>query len=315
MAAWPIKKTPTIINMCPQGAVMIVERLGKFHAIKEPGWFITIPIIDRIPYSVDIREKSIEIHPQACISKDNVSLAVSGNVYVKFVDGYKAAYGSYNPLYNVVQNCQSAMRAAIGSMEFDDILQERNLINSKVQGVLKEASEPWGIEVLRYEITEIRPDLGVQRAMDKQAVAERDRREQVLSAEGTKRSEILESEGIKARKQNESEGELIKVRNEAQAEKEKLMLEAQGQAQAVTLKAEAQANAIRTIAESLQAPGGQQAAQLELASQYVQMYGEMGSKSNTMLIQDKPADINSLIAQVVGVMNISNKATADQTNN
>jgi len=309
MAHWPINKISTIFNLCPQGQVMVVERLGKFHDIKQPGWFITIPFLDRIPYCVDIREKSIEIHPQACISKDNVSLAVSGNVYVKFMDGYKACYGSFNPLYNVVQNAQSAMRAAIGSMEFDDILQERTLINSKVQMVLKEAAEPWGLEVLRYEITEIRPDAGVQRAMDKQAVAERDRREQVLAAEGTKRAQILESEGIKLRKQNESEGELIKVRNEAQAEKEKLMLEAEGNAEAVRMKAEAQARAITVVSEALQRPGGNTAATLELAQQYVTMYGEMGSKSNTMLIQDKPADVNGLIAQAAAVLNQANTAT------
>jgi len=162
-------------------------------------------------------------------------------MFVQFNDAYKAAYGSFNPLYNVEQHAQAAMRSAIGSMEFDRILQARSELNSEVQNALHESALPWGISILRYEITEVLPDASVQVAMDKQAVAERDRREQVLQAEGTKRSQVLESEGVKIKKQNESEGELIKVRNEAQAQKEKLVLEAEGDAQAILAKAKAQA--------------------------------------------------------------------------
>eukprot|EP00462_Mataza_sp_D1_P004619 CAMPEP_0175100336 /NCGR_PEP_ID=MMETSP0086_2-20121207/7041_1 /TAXON_ID=136419 /ORGANISM="Unknown Unknown, Strain D1" /LENGTH=311 /DNA_ID=CAMNT_0016374457 /DNA_START=154 /DNA_END=1089 /DNA_ORIENTATION=+ len=309
---WPVSKANTILNIVPQGEVMVVERLGKFHSIQPSGWFFAVPVIDRIAYIVDMREKSILINPQSCISKDNVSLAVSGNVYTRFVDGYNAAYGSFNPIYNVVQNAQSAMRAAIGSMEFDDILQERQAINDKVLNALQKAADPWGVEVLRYEITEVQPDRAIVKAMDKQAIAERDRREQVLAAEGLKRSFVLESEGIKLRKQNESEGELIKIRNEAQAEKEKLTLEAEGKAQAILVQAQAQAEAIRRVAEALNSPGGQSAAQLDLAAKYVKMYGELSGKSNTMLIQEKPADINSLVSQAAAVFNHAQAATSQK---
>lgn len=199
------------------------------------------------------------------------------------------------------------MRSAIGQLELDDILHMRAKINAEILANLEVAADPWGLEVLRYEITEVSPDVEIQRAMDKQAVAERDRREQVLSAEGNKRSEVLQSEGIKLRKQNESEGELIKVRNEAQAMKERLILEATGKAEATLLQANAQAEAIRVVAEAMKAEGGMNAAQLELARDYVSMYGEMGSTSNTMIFSDKPGDMNSLVAQAAAVFSSTNQ--------
>jgi len=231
---------------------MVIERLGRYSSTKPPGWFLLIPAIDKIAYVVDMREKAIEIRPQPAITKDNVSLGVSGNVFVQFTDPQRAAYGSINPLYAVTQSAQAAMRSAIGSLELDEILRARSQLNDKIRVGLQDAAAPWGLVINRYEIVEITPDKDIQRAMDKQAVAERDRREQVLAAEGMKRSQVLQSEGEKLRKQNESEGELIKVRNEAQARKERSVLEAEGEAKAVTLKAEAQAEAIQRVASALE---------------------------------------------------------------
>lgn len=158
----------------------------------------------------------------------------------------------------------------------------------------------------QYEITEISPDREIQMAMDKQAVAERDRREQVLAAEGNKRSAVLESEGVKLRKQNESEGELIKVRNEAQAQKERTILVAEGDAEAQALRAEAEARAIRTIADALGGEG-RAAAQLEVAREYIKMYGQLSGKSNTMLFTERPGDVGSLVAQAAAVFGETKK--------
>lgn len=311
MFRWPLTKANTVLNVCPQGNHMVIERLGKFSSIKDPGWFIAIPVLDKISYTVDTREKAIEIMPQPAITKDNVSLGVSGNLFVRFVDPYRAAYGSVNPLYAVTQSAQSAMRSSIGSLELDEILSARQHLNDKIRQDLQDAAEPWGLEISRYEIVEISPDPEIQRAMDKQAVAERDRREQVLAAEGMKRAEILESEGIKQRKQNESEGELIKIRNEAQAAKEQVILQAQGEAESVELRAAAQANALKRIAEALShhQGKGEVAAQLEVARQYIEMYGEMGKESNTMLFMDKAGDVNSLMAQAATVFSTATHAS------
>lgn len=199
---WPLEQANTILNIVPQGTRVVVERLGKFHSVQQPGWFVSIPVIDRLAYVIDMREKAIAIEPQPAITKDNVSVDVSGNVYTRFIDPYNAAYGSFDPLYATYQHAQASMRAAIGKLDLDDILHARAQLNQDVTQTLEEAATPWGLEILRYEITEISPDREIQMAMDKQAVAERDRREQVLSAEGNKRAAVLESEGVKLRKQN-----------------------------------------------------------------------------------------------------------------
>jgi regulator of protease activity HflC (stomatin/prohibitin superfamily) len=193
------------------------------------------------------------------------------------------------------------MRAAIGEMELDEVLHARAQLNTIIRGAVQEGAAPWGLKILRYEITEVTPDTKMREAMDKQAAAERTRRERVLTAEGSKQEKELESQGYKIMLTNESEGELIRTQNAAKATKLQRILEAEGEAKAIELKAEANAKSIHMIAEALNEAGGGEAARLALAKDYVHMYGEMGSKSNTMLFQDKPADMNALMAQVATV--------------
>lgn len=303
---WPVSKTNTIFNIVPQGRKYVVERFGKLHSIESAGWFLAIPFIDQVSYVIDIRERALDVPPQAAITRDNVSVEVSGNLFVRFTDPEKAAYGALNPLYSVMQHAQSAMRSAIGEMELDEILHGRARLNSLIKGSLQEASQPWGLEIRRYEITEITPDQQIRLAMDKQAAAERDRREHVLRAEGDKQRVELESEGVLIQLTNESQGNLIKIRNEAEAEKTKILLEAEGQAEAIKMSARAQAQALREISSQLQQPGGADAAQLSLAREYVTMYGTMGSRSNTILFHERPADVSNLMAQAVTALKAVN---------
>ena len=194
------------------------------------------------------------------------------------------------------------MRSAIGGMELDEILHGRSRLNSLIKGSLQEAAVAWGMEVKRYEITEITPYEEILIAMDKQAAAERDRREQVLKAEGDKRRAELTSEGVKIGLKNESEGMLIKITNEAEAAKIKATREAEGEAESVRIRAKAQAEAIQAIAAELKKPGGAEAAKLALAQSYVDMYGEMGSKSNTMFFNQNAGDITSLLVQAAAAV-------------
>lgn len=306
---WPVAKTNTIFNIVPQGHRYVVERFGKLHTIQESGWFLAIPFVDQISYVVDVRERALDIPPQAAITRDNVSVEVSGNLFVRFVDPEKAAYGALNPLYSVSQHSQSAMRSAIGEMELDEILHGRARLNTLIKGSLQEAAEPWGLEIRRYEITEITPDQQIRVAMDKQAAAERDKRENVLRAEGSKRKAELESEGVRISLKNESEGNLIRVKNEAEATKEKILMEAQGTAEAIRLTADAQAEALRIIGSELAKPGGQEAARLALAREYVGMYGEMGKQSNTILFNERPADLTALLAQAMTAIKVAGEAS------
>ena len=279
-----------------------MERFGKLLAIQESGWFLAIPLVDQIAYVIDMRERAMAITPQSAITKDNVSVDVSGNLYFQFVDPEKAAYGSFNPLYAIRQCAQSAMRSAIGELELDEILHARAKLNDMIRTSVQGACESWGLEVKRYEITEIKPDRTITIAMDKQAAAERNRREMVIQAEGEKRAQELSSEGMKLKMKNESEGLLIQVENESQAQKRRYILEAEGEAESILKKAEAYANSIALIGQTLAKEKGIDAAQLQLAKDYVQMYGQMGSQSNTMIFSDKPADFNSLIAQASAVL-------------
>jgi regulator of protease activity HflC (stomatin/prohibitin superfamily) len=301
---WPVSKPNTIFNIVPQGYLYVVERFGKLHTIENSGWFLAIPLVDSISYVIDVRERALDIPAQSAITRDNVSVEVSGNLFIRFYDAEKAAYGSLDPLYSVTQHAQSAMRSAIGEMELDEMLHGRAKLNTLIKGSLQEASEPWGIEIRRYEITEITPDERIRIAMDKQAAAERDRREQVLRAEGSKRQAELESEGVRIRLTNESQGNLVKVQNEAEAEKTKILKEAQANAEAVRLAAAAQADALKLISKELQSPGGAEAARLALAREYVGMYGEMGKQSNTILFNDRPADISALLAQAMVTLKV-----------
>jgi len=300
---WPLTQTNYIVNVVPQGFKCVVERMGKLHSIENAGFFFAVPLVDRLAYMIDMRERAVEIQPQKCITKDNVSVDVSGNVYIQFVDPEKAAYGSKDPLYAVRQHAQSAMRASIGEMELDDILHARSKLNSMITGSVQEAATHWGLDVKRYEITEITPDKHIADAMDKQAAAERTRRERVLNAEGEKRSRTLESEGIKLQLINESEGRLQQVRNEAVATRERLILEAEGEAIAIKAKAQANAEAIAVIGKALTSEQGMTAAQIEIAKEYIRMYGQMSKESTTMIFSDKPADMNSLFAQAASVFN------------
>lgn len=203
------------------------------------------------------------------------------------------------------------MRSAMGEMELDEILHGRARLNAMIKGSLQDAAVPWGLEVKRYEITEITPDPQIRLAMDKQAAAERDRREHVLRAEGDKQRAQLTSEGVKISLQNESEGHLIKVKNEAEATKLQLIRQAEGQAEAIRHTAAANAEALQRIAAELQKPGGMEAARLALSREYVGMYGEMGKQSNTMIFNERPADVSALLAQAVTAMNAAPKqATA-----
>lgn len=304
---WPHSQANTVLNICPQGKTMVVERLGKLQRIEEGGWFVAVPFIDSIRFVIDMREKALSIHPQPAITKDNVHVNVSGNLYCQFVDAEKAAYGSNNPLYAVRQHAQSSMRAAIGEMELDEILHARSKLNTFIKTTLQESAQSWGLEIKRYEITEVTPDKFIMEAMDKQAAAERDRRKKVLEAEGSKRAAELESEGNKIRMKNESEGTLIQLSNEAEAQKIMTVLAAEGEAQAILMRASAQASAIRTISEALAVPQGQQAAQLAVARDYISMYGDMGAKSNTMIFNDRPADVHALLAQAAAIVNSANK--------
>lgn len=289
---WPRRKGNTLLNICSQGQIHLIERFGKFNRIQHSGLYAALPLVEQITV-IDMREKAIPIEPQMAISRDNVSVKMSGVVYLRFFDPQRAAYGHFSPLFAVLKHSESAMRAAIGELELDSLFHDRAAINAKISSSITSAAEQWGIQVLRYEVTEIMPDETISKAMDRQALAERIRREQVLKASGEKEASILLSQG-----------QLESRTNMAKAVKIETELAAQGRASAVEIEAAAQANAINQVAIALSTAGGEQAAKLELAKQYMKMMGEMGGASNTIFFGEQAGDITPMMAKVAKALQI-----------
>lgn len=272
---------------------MVIERLGSLRKVQGPGFFITVPVIDKIAFRVDMRERTVAYPPQLAITKDNVSVSVSAVVFMQFTDAKKACYSVANPLVAVMELAKSAMRAVVGELELDQLFHSRHLINDQVRSVVQEPAANWGVVFTRHEVNEVRTDTRISEAMDRQAAAERIRREKVLQAEGEKEQLRLQSEGVRTKLENESQGNRIRVENEAKAHAEK-----------IRLTAEADANALDTMAAALAREYGQQAAQIAVARELITMTGTMGNRSNTIMIGEKAVDVNSLLTQAGMAMKV-----------
>lgn len=283
---WPVRRSNTVVNVCSQGERMVIERLGSLHKIQEPGIFFTIPFIDRIAFRVDMRERTIGYPPQLAITKDNVSVEVSAVVFLQFVDAEKACYGAANPFVSVMELAKSAMRSVVGELELDQLFHSRHIINNQVRSVVAKPASNWGIRFTRHEVLDVRTDTSISVAMDRQAAAERLRREKVLKAEGEKVELQLKSEGVRIKLENESQGNRTRVENEAKAH-----------AMAVRIKADANATALDTVAASLGKNFGRDAAQIAVARDYIEMYAKIGKESNTIMMGEKAADVNGLMNQ------------------
>lgn len=153
LMGWPQRKGNLCVNICRQGEVHLIERFGKYLKAESPGLYLSIPLVERITV-VDMREKAIPIEPQLAVSRDNVRVKMSGVVYLRVFDPQKA-YGHFSPLFAVLKHLESAICAAIGELELDSLFHDRTAINGKISAAIVDAAEKWGIQVLRYEVTEI----------------------------------------------------------------------------------------------------------------------------------------------------------------
>merc|ERR1719384_379159 len=257
----PTWQANTCVNFCGQGSEVVVERFGRYHRTEHAGMFFAVPLVEKL-HKIDMREMVISIDPQMAITRDNVRIELSGSLYLQFVDPYKALYGAVRPLVASVQQAQAIMRSCVGKMELDDIFHSRFRLNEDIRQGIYSASEAWGLKVNRYEVTDIVPDPKMAKAMDLQAAAERERRQQVRKAEADKEQTVLlseaqrtkdenESEGLRTRLINTAEGNAARVRKEAEAESERIVKVAEAEAIAMLKLAEAKAEEIKIIAESV----------------------------------------------------------------
>ena len=281
-----------IAVIVPQKSEFIVERLGKFNKSMGAGFHMLIPFLDSISYKRSLKEEVMDIPSQDCITTDNVSVSIDGVLYLKVIDSKLSAYGIDNYRVAASQLAQTSLRSVIGKIELDRTFEERESLNQQVVAAIDEASQNWGVKVLRYEIKDITPPKSVMDAMEKQMKAEREKRAAIATSEGDRQARINRAEGLKKEAIEVSEGE-----------KQKRINEAEGQAKEIKLVAYATAEGIKKIAESLNQSGGKTAANLRVAEKYISEFGNLAKENNTMIIPSNLGDISSMVATAMSVLN------------
>ncbi len=210
----------------------VVERLGKFLTVWEPGLHLLIPFIDRVT-KADMRENVVDVPPQEVITKDNVAVTVDAVVYYEATDPFKLIYNVTNFYLAATKLAQTNLRNVIGEMQLDESLTSREKINITLRDILDEATDKWGVRVVRVELQRIEPPADVTQAMHRQMKAERDRRAMILEAEGDKAAAIARAEGTKQSEILEAEGKATAIKEIADAERAQKILIAEGEAQAI----------------------------------------------------------------------------------
>ena len=289
-------------TVVPQQEAYVVERLGRFHAVLNPGLNFLIPFLDRVAYKHLLKEIPLDVPSQVCITRDNTQLTVDGIIYFQVTDAKLASYGSSNYITALTQLAQTTLRSVIGRMELDKTFEERDDINRTVVASLDEAAVSWGVKVLRYEIKDLVPPQEILRAMQAQITAEREKRARIAQSEGLKIEQINLASGEREAEIKKSEGEAQAAVNASQGEKVARINRAQGEAEALKLVAQASADAIRLVADAINQPGGNEAVNLKVAEQYVDAFAKLAKEGNTLIMPANVADIGSLVSAGMSII-------------
>ncbi|TGJ99301.1 paraslipin [Leptospira semungkisensis] len=268
---------------------IIVERLGKYNRTLHAGFHILIPFIDSDSYYHTLKEQSIDVPPQTCITKDNVKVEMDGILYLRVLDPQKASYGIEDYHFAVTQLVQTTMRAIIGTMDLDTTFETREVINSKILEVLDQAAEPWGVRVNRYEIVNIAPPKSVIEAMEREKKAQIAKKAQISLSEGDRDSRINRSLGIKEEAINKSEGE-----------KQKRINEAEGVASEIESIAVATAKGIELLAGAIQTKGGKEAVKLRIAQRFIKEVEKLGQEGTELVLPLNLSNFKSVMKAVLG---------------
>lgn len=279
------------IKVVPQQTALVAERLGRFHAVLQPGVNVIIPFIDHVRYSHSLKEIPLDVPAQVCVTKDNSQLRVDGVIFFQVTDPYKASYGSQDYVTSITQLAQTTLRSVIGKLEMDRTFEERDIINTAIVAAIDEAAANWGVKVLRYEIKDLTPPQEILRAMQAQITAEREKRGLIAKSEGQRQEEINLAEGQRQAAIAKSEGDKAAAINKAE-----------GEATAIRLVAEATAEAVQKVAMATQVEGGMEAVNLKVAEKFVEAFGNLAKTNNTLIIPQNVADISGLVASAMTVV-------------
>ncbi|XP_039278170.1 stomatin-like protein 2, mitochondrial [Nilaparvata lugens] len=283
----PINK---IIMFVPQQEAWVVERMGKFFRILEPGLNVLVPIIDKVKYVQSLKEIAIEVPKQSAVTSDNVTLNIDAILYLRIIDPYLTSYGVEEPEFAITQLAQTTMRSELGRISLDKVFFERESLNVAIVEAINKASAAWGITCLRYEIRDIKLPSRIQEAMQMQVEAER-----------RKRATILESEGVREAEINVAEGKRQSTILQSEAEREERINQATGEAAALMTVAEARAKSLAVVAESLSKKDGKHAASLTIAEKYVEAFQNLAKTSNTLILPNNAADVTNVVSQAFAI--------------
>ena len=279
------------VLVIPQQHAYVIERLGKYHGTLTAGLNLIVPFVDRIAYRHTLKEVPYDVEPQVCITRDNSQVKIDGILYFQVTDAKLASYGTSDYEMAIEQLAKTTLRSEVGQRDLDKLLEERSAINNAVVSALDEASLGWGVKVLRYEVKDIVPPESVLQAMEMQITAER-----------RKRALIAQSEGERAQAVNVAEGQKSAMVAQSEGDRQAAINQASGQAEAILMVAQANAEAIRLVAQALEQQGGDRAAALKVAEQYVAAFGNIAKTGTTVVIPSNLADLAGLVQGALAVL-------------
>lgn len=284
----------SVIKIVPQGREFTVERFGRYTRTLKPGISILTPFVETIGRKVNMMEQVLDVPQQEVITKDNVSVKVDAIVFIQVMDAAAAAYRVDNLMYAITQLAQTNLRTVVGSMELDEVLSQRDAINTRLLSTIDHATGPWGVKVARIEIKDLTPPPDITNAMARQMKAEREKRAVITEAEGEKQSQIARAEGQKQSAILQAEGRREAAFRDAEARER---------------EAEAEAKATAFVSEAI-SKGDVNAINYFIAQKYVEAFGELARspQQKTVIV---PADFSGLTGTVAGVAELIKSLGAD----